>query len=242
MIHTRYHAMTIISIFFALGIGIVIGGTLGQSWMRDTEHFVWREMLTQYEQERVTNAELHDRVEELKALSTQLIPRIKASKVLLLQPAGHPILEENTKRLLEEMGLDILVMEQESGIEAETVNGVESGVETSLETGMEAGPIIERLRAEGVQRPDLIVVYWEGTDDDPQKKSLTMEAWNEGIWGTRADGEETAPTQPRWMFVEPEDWKNAEAEQIGRLLLHMNELLEETTYASDHFADHPGIQ
>lgn len=65
----RYHFGTIIAIFLALGLGIVIGGTLGQPWISSTQHEMFKILAKKYDETTTQNIEMQKKMAEL---STEL--------------------------------------------------------------------------------------------------------------------------------------------------------------------------
>ncbi|UFJ42893.1 copper transporter [Brevibacillus humidisoli] len=65
MIHIRYHLVTIAAIFLALGIGILLGGTAGQSWFAARQQEFLITMEEKYDQALQSNNELKQQVNEL---------------------------------------------------------------------------------------------------------------------------------------------------------------------------------
>jgi hypothetical protein len=69
MMTLRYHFGTIIAIFLALGLGIVIGGTLGQPWISSTQHEMFQILAKKYDETTSQNMEMQ---KQMKDLSTEL--------------------------------------------------------------------------------------------------------------------------------------------------------------------------
>ncbi|MBO8163116.1 MAG: copper transporter [Brevibacillus sp.] len=65
MIHIRYHLLTIASIFLALGIGILLGGTAGQSWFAARQQEFLLSLEEKYNNALKSNNELKQQVNEL---------------------------------------------------------------------------------------------------------------------------------------------------------------------------------
>jgi len=58
MIHFRYHLLSLIAVFFALGVGILLGGTAGQTWFALGEKEVLTRMEEKYDRALKSNNEL----------------------------------------------------------------------------------------------------------------------------------------------------------------------------------------
>jgi len=65
MVNVRYHLVTIAAIFLALGIGILLGGTAGQSWFAARQQEFLLKMEEKYDQALRSNNELKQQVNEL---------------------------------------------------------------------------------------------------------------------------------------------------------------------------------
>lgn len=72
MINLRYHYITIASIFISLAIGILLGGTAGQSWFTAKEREILAHMEQKYNKTLKSNNELKQQV-------TQLIRQVEQS-------------------------------------------------------------------------------------------------------------------------------------------------------------------
>lgn len=67
MINFRYHFITIAAIFLALGIGILLGGTAGQSWLTAKEQEILSNMERKYNQALRSNNEMKQQINQLIA-------------------------------------------------------------------------------------------------------------------------------------------------------------------------------
>jgi hypothetical protein len=65
MIHIRYHLITVMAIFLALGIGILLGGTAGQSWFALKEQEFLSSMEDKYDKALKSNNELKQKLNQL---------------------------------------------------------------------------------------------------------------------------------------------------------------------------------
>ncbi|WP_139489286.1 copper transporter [Brevibacillus dissolubilis] len=65
MIHFRYHLLTIAAIFLALGVGILLGGTAGQSWLAGTQQEFLLSMEQKYDKALKSNSELKQQINQL---------------------------------------------------------------------------------------------------------------------------------------------------------------------------------
>lgn len=65
MIHFRYHLISLTAVFFALGVGIFLGGTAGQSWFAMGEKEVLTKMEAKYDRALKSNNELRQKMNRL---------------------------------------------------------------------------------------------------------------------------------------------------------------------------------
>lgn len=86
MLTARYHIASIMALFFALGIGIFIGGTLGQTWVRNTEDRVVDMLLDKYERQVAVNQELQKQIGSLQLIFREIDPVLKHKKILWIRP------------------------------------------------------------------------------------------------------------------------------------------------------------
>lgn len=67
MLTTRYHLSTIVAIFFALGIGILLGGSLGQQWLGERQQALVERLEKRYEEVRERSHQLEKRIGVLQS-------------------------------------------------------------------------------------------------------------------------------------------------------------------------------
>jgi hypothetical protein len=65
LIHFRHHLISLAAVFLALGIGILLGGTAGQSWFALKEQEVLKNMEAKYDQALRSNSELKQQLNRL---------------------------------------------------------------------------------------------------------------------------------------------------------------------------------
>lgn len=65
MIHFRYHLLTLVSVFLALGVGILLGGTAGHSWFALGEQEVLTRMEAKYDQALKSNNDLKQQMNRM---------------------------------------------------------------------------------------------------------------------------------------------------------------------------------
>ena len=86
MLSTRYHIATIIAIFFSLGIGILMGGTLGEKWMDKTETHLIDKVTEKYEQLLASNKELQKQISSLLLMNQTISPILEHKKIMWVGP------------------------------------------------------------------------------------------------------------------------------------------------------------
>lgn len=68
----RYHVMTLIAVFLALGLGLLLGGTLGQEALVKEQVQMLDRLENRYQQAKTENGQLSKKTTDLQAQSTQL--------------------------------------------------------------------------------------------------------------------------------------------------------------------------
>lgn len=117
MIHIRYHLITVASIFFALGVGILLGGTAGQSWFADTEKEFLKSMEAKYDKALKSNNELKQQLNELiiqversneeviHLMAVRYAEDLQGQKMLVWQ--APDMRSDQVNRVLQSVGVDI---------------------------------------------------------------------------------------------------------------------------------------
>ncbi len=82
----KYHMGSLIAIFFALGIGILIGGSLGQQWMFQTEQHTLSVLMEKYENQMEENQKLHKDVSSLQLIQQTVVPLIEDKRIVWIRP------------------------------------------------------------------------------------------------------------------------------------------------------------
>jgi len=65
MIHFRYHLLSLVAVFIALGVGILLGGTVGQPWLQQGEREVLARMEAMYARALKNNNEMKEQMRRL---------------------------------------------------------------------------------------------------------------------------------------------------------------------------------
>jgi hypothetical protein len=89
LLTTRYHIGSIIAIFVALGIGILIGGTLGQKWMHQTENSIVELLMERYEQQLTFNQLLQKQIGSLQLMNQTVSPIFHHKKIVWIRPQSE---------------------------------------------------------------------------------------------------------------------------------------------------------
>ncbi|WP_169713540.1 copper transporter [Paludifilum halophilum] len=66
MLSNRYHLITIVAVFFSLGTGILLGGTLGRPWLQEHQRSLVYRMEQRYDEARQANLQLEKKIESLE--------------------------------------------------------------------------------------------------------------------------------------------------------------------------------
>jgi hypothetical protein len=82
----KYHMGSLVAIFFALGIGILIGGTLGQQWMFQTEQHTLSVLMDKYEGQMKENQKLQKHIGSLQLMQRTLVPIFEHKRILWVKP------------------------------------------------------------------------------------------------------------------------------------------------------------
>lgn len=86
MISTRYHLFTVISLFLALGIGILIGGSLGQQWLSEKQHVLVDQLEQHYLLQQEKNRLLTEKYNEVN--EAYLAAKSKTDELLRVSLKG----------------------------------------------------------------------------------------------------------------------------------------------------------
>jgi len=81
MLTARYHIATIIAIFLSLGVGIVIGGTLGQKWAMQAENSIVDLLTNRYEMILAENQAMKKQLGSLELFLKTVSPPVQSKVV-----------------------------------------------------------------------------------------------------------------------------------------------------------------
>lgn len=152
MLTTKYHLSTIIAIFFALGLGILIGGTLGQRWVTETEDHIVKMLANKFEQQVSLNLGLQKQINYLQLVNQTVSPILKDRTIWWIRPvamkndmlsmvmksAGAHWVEKDLKKFTypHDMGSDpkefpdLIMMSEAEGFVGLTIHNSHGGLET----------------------------------------------------------------------------------------------------------------
>jgi len=103
MLSARYHIATIIAIFLSLGIGIVIGGTLGQRWAVQAENTIVDMLTDRYEMMLAENQVMKKQIGSLELFLKTVSPSVQNKIVWWLKHPEHD--EESLAMVLHAAGV-----------------------------------------------------------------------------------------------------------------------------------------
>ena len=86
MVSGKYHIGSIVAVFFALGVGIVIGGTLGQQWMFQTEQHTVGLLMDKYERQIDENRRLREDEAAWAVMRQAITPVLEDKRVWWVRP------------------------------------------------------------------------------------------------------------------------------------------------------------
>lgn len=78
----RYHISTIIAVFVALGLGLVIGGTIGQGLLQDAQGQLLQGLHTRYKELAVQHELLQGELHSYHELTRQLAPEMNGMRIV----------------------------------------------------------------------------------------------------------------------------------------------------------------
>lgn len=65
MITLRYHIITLVAVFLSLGLGIILGGSIGQNWINEKQQTLLIGLEEKYDQAVTSNEMLQQQIQEL---------------------------------------------------------------------------------------------------------------------------------------------------------------------------------
>lgn len=117
MITLRYHMITISAVFLSLGLGIILGGSIGQNWINEKQQTILSGLEQKYDQAMKSNEELQEKIQELSLrieqanqefsalVSNNYLTDLQGKKIGLWQQSGLD--SQQLRELLESVGLKL---------------------------------------------------------------------------------------------------------------------------------------
>lgn len=87
MLTSKYHIASLIAIFIALGIGILLGGTLGQQWMHETERNLVKILVEKYDRQVSLNQLQQKQIVSLQMMNQSTEPILEHKKIVWIRPS-----------------------------------------------------------------------------------------------------------------------------------------------------------
>jgi hypothetical protein len=127
MIHFRYHLISLAAVFFALGVGIILGGTAGHSWFAMGEKEVLAKMEAKYDHALKSNTELRQQMnrllleveqsneEVIHLMAMRYANELQGSKLFVWHPTEGAL--ERVTRLMRSVGVDVLPYREGTALE-----------------------------------------------------------------------------------------------------------------------------
>lgn len=129
----KYHMGSLVAIFFALGIGILIGGSLGQQWMFQTEQHTLSVLMEKYENQMEENQKLHKDVSSLQLIQQTVVPMIEDKRIVWIRPQS--LQNDILAKMMISAGVDWEETEADSWlVDSNNVRSV-SGIDSNNEGG-----------------------------------------------------------------------------------------------------------
>lgn len=223
MVDFRYHALSLVAVFLALGIGIVLGVTVGDSLVSDADRNLresLREDVTDAREEVRSEQELADRREDaIEEMAPDVAARRLAGRRIALVGVGDlPVEIADSVNEAIELGGGDLVRRAELDLAPEARNEVpEPDMSTQLRAQRRWGAMLARFVESGRGRRgrlaravapfikgnlrgavDAVVVYRDPPAEDDEDAAL-REAFSDGILHRMRDigiGVEALDTDP----------------------------------------------
>ncbi|MED4581519.1 copper transporter [Brevibacillus choshinensis] len=127
MIHFRYHLLSLTAVFFALGVGILLGGMAGHSWFTVGEQEVLAKMEAKYDRALKSNNELKQQMnrllmeversneEVIHLMAMRYSHDLSGSKVFVWNQPDLKLAP--IKQLLQSVGVDVLPYQEGATVE-----------------------------------------------------------------------------------------------------------------------------
>ncbi|KMZ41310.1 MULTISPECIES: copper transporter [Bacillales] len=118
MIPFRYHLISLAAIFVALGVGILLGGTAGHSWITQGTKGILSNMEAKYDRALKSNHELRQQINRLmkevarsnqevvQLMSIRYVNELAGGKVYVWQEDGN--VAEQITQLMHSVGMEVI--------------------------------------------------------------------------------------------------------------------------------------
>ncbi|GIQ69424.1 hypothetical protein DUZ99_16840 [Xylanibacillus composti] len=110
MVSLRYHISTIIAVFVALGLGLVIGGTMGQSLFHDAQGQMLQSLHNRYKDLTVQHELVQGELRSYHELTRQLAPEMNGMHIVW--QGRHDQQAEQLIQRLRQLGAVVTVEEE----------------------------------------------------------------------------------------------------------------------------------
>ncbi|RKD25597.1 hypothetical protein BEP19_01245 [Ammoniphilus oxalaticus] len=122
MISLRYHIITIAAVFLSLGLGIILGGSIGQNWINEKQQTLLVGLEEKYDQALQSNAKLQNQIQELSGrieqaneefsafVSKGFMPDLQEKTIGLWMNQG--LKDEFIRPFLESVGMKVILIDE----------------------------------------------------------------------------------------------------------------------------------
>ncbi|MEB3103508.1 copper transporter [Ferviditalea candida] len=216
MLTSKYHIASLIAIFIALGIGILLGGTLGQQWMHETEQNLVKILVEKYDRQVSQNQLLQKQIVSLQMMN-QSEPILENKKIVWIRPSS--VKNEMLQIIMKSAGADWSEQNAEklqaywNAGEADTLQ-----VFWSTETG-------------GVPPPDIIVI------SDP-KAAKYAARW----YGNDGGSAQVSGSVPKVIDMSAYKLELTEPKQIVDFILYLKKIIREESHEAFSYYHYTGVE
>ncbi len=180
---------SLVAIFLALGIGILIGGSLGQKWMFQTEQHTLSILMDKYEVQIEENQKLSKDISSLKLIQETVVPMIEQKRILWVRP--HDLQSDLLAQMMVSAGVDWEETEADSwAIDGNEGNDMKSFSHT------EGSEKAQEQETES-KKTDMIII------SDPAEIELIMRLRNQLKEGDKHEYTEQASSTPQGIDHHP---------------------------------------
>lgn len=128
MVTLRYHFLTIAAIFLSLGLGIILGGGIGQNWLNEKQQAILSNLEKKYDEAMQNNEQLQQQLHSLslqlqdtnkdnsRLVNSEHFVDLQGKRVGIWQQT--PLKTEQLRQFLTSVGLEIIELGEEAPVEA----------------------------------------------------------------------------------------------------------------------------